>query len=213
MNQKQHIIFDLDGTLIDSKPEIISTYKKVFEHIIPTNEVKYDEINYGDTLASILDKVYNQNVEMIEKAKVIFSEIYDNSNYDETLLYPHVFEILHLFHSSEFILHIATNKRIVPTINILKSKSIFQLFTSIVTSDLIKNKPMSKTEMVEKICKDQLISRGFMIGDSSQDVKAGLANNLDTVAILYGYQKKEEILKSNPNFFINNFKELIEIIK
>ena len=213
MNQKQHIIFDLDGTLIDSKPEIISTYKKVFEHIIPTNEVKYDEINYGDTLASILDKVYNQNVEMIEKAKVIFSEIYDHSNYDETLLYPNVFEILHLFHSSDFILHIATNKRIVPTINILKSKSIFQLFTSIVTSDLIKNKPMSKTEMVEKICKDQLISRGFMIGDSSQDVKAGLANNLDTVAILYGYEKKEEILKSNPNFFINNFKELIEIIK
>jgi phosphoglycolate phosphatase-like HAD superfamily hydrolase len=76
MSTKQHIIFDLDGTLIDSKPEIISTYKKVFEEIVPPHEIEYEEINYGNTLTAILEKVYNQHSALIEKAKLLFSEIY-----------------------------------------------------------------------------------------------------------------------------------------
>jgi phosphoglycolate phosphatase len=212
MVPKQHIIFDLDGTLIDSKPEIISTYKKVFEQIIPPTEIEYEEINYGNTLSAILHKVYNQNSELVEKARILFSEIYDHSNYEHTLLYPDVFEVLNQFHSNEFILHIATNKRLNPTINILKSKGIFPLFKSIVTNDLLKNKPMSKTEMVELICREELVSKGFMVGDSSQDIQAGIATHLDTIAVLYGYEKKEELLINNPKFVINQFKELNTII-
>jgi phosphoglycolate phosphatase len=212
MSTKQHIIFDLDGTLIDSKPEIISTYKKVFEEIVPPHLIEYEEINYGNTLTAILEKVYNQNSTLIEKAKLLFSEIYDHSNYEKTLLYSDVFEILHQFHSKEFILHIATNKRLQPTVNILKSKGIFHLFTCVVTNDLIKDKPMSKTDMVELICQQQLVSKGFMIGDSSQDIQAGNAANLETIAVLYGYEKKEELLRNNPKFVINQFKELNTII-
>lgn len=212
MSTKQHIIFDLDGTLIDSKPEIISTYKKVFEEIVPPHVIEYEEINYGNTLTAILEKVYNQHSALIEKAKLLFSEIYDHSNYENTLLYSDVFEILHQFHSKEFILHIATNKRLQPTVNILKSKGIFQLFTSVVTHDLIKDKPLSKSDMVKLICQEQSVSKGFMVGDSSQDIQAGLDANLETIAALYGYEKKEELLRNNPKFVINQFKELNTII-
>jgi phosphoglycolate phosphatase len=213
MNQERHIIFDLDGTLIDSKPEIISTYKKVFEKILPPLEIDYEDINFGATLSAILNKVYNQNTELVEKAKILFSEVYDYSNYDETILYSDVFELLHQFHANKFVLHIATNKRLNPTIRILKNKNLFHLFKSIVTNDLIKDKSLSKTQMVELICNEHIIFKGFMIGDSSQDIQAGIINNLDTVAVLYGYEKKEDLLKSNSKFFINSFKELNEIIK
>jgi len=212
MSTKQHIIFDLDGTLIDSKPEIISTYKKVFEEIVPPHVIEYEEINYGNTLTAILEKVYNQNDNLIEKAKLLFSEIYDHSNYENTLLYSDVFEVLHQFHSKEFILHIATNKRLQPTVNILKSKGIFHLFTSVVTHDLIKDKPLSKSDMVKLICQEQSVSKGFMVGDSSQDIQAGFDANLETIAALYGYEKKEELLRNNPKFVINQFKELNTII-
>jgi len=208
MNQKQHIIFDLDGTLIDSKPEIMSTYKKVFKEIAPPKEIEYEEINYGNTLTAILHKVYNQDIELVEKAKSLFSKMYDHSNYEHTLLYSDVFELLHQFHADDFVLHIATNKRLNPTKNILKAKGVFHLFTSIITNDLIANKPMSKTDMVELICQQQLVSKGFMIGDSSQDIQAGNAANLETIAVLYGYEKKEELLRNNPKFVINQFKEL-----
>jgi phosphoglycolate phosphatase-like HAD superfamily hydrolase len=79
MSTKQHIIFDLDGTLIDSKPEIISTYKKVFEEIVPPHVIEYEEINYGNTLTAILEKVYNQSL----KSKKIY--IY-NAGGDNILL-------------------------------------------------------------------------------------------------------------------------------
>jgi len=212
MNQKQHIIFDLDGTLIDSKPEIIGTYKKVFKEIAPPKEIEYEKINYGNTLTAILHKVYNQDIELVEKAKGLFSQMYDHSSYEHTLLYSDVFELLHQFHADDFVLHIATNKRLNPTKNILKAKGVFHLFTSIITNDLIANKPMSKTDMVELICQQHKVTKGFMVGDSSQDIQAGIDANLETVAVLYGYEKKEELLRNNPKFVINQFKELNTII-
>jgi phosphoglycolate phosphatase len=112
--ESTHIIFDLDGTLIDSRQEIINTYKKVIAEIEPENEVDFDSINYGATLPSILKAIYGANRDAILKATLKFSEIYDRSLFEETLLYPSVNDVIEkLFHKKN-ILHIATNKRLTP---------------------------------------------------------------------------------------------------
>ena len=126
-----HIIFDLDGTLIDSREEIIKTYSKVFLEIPPLKEVDYNSINYGDTLLSILGKIYENDTVLISKAKVKFAEFYDNSSFADTVLYPSVFDLLKKLHHNNFKLHIATNKRLIPTVNILKIKMMDVFFTSI----------------------------------------------------------------------------------
>jgi phosphoglycolate phosphatase-like HAD superfamily hydrolase len=66
--------------------------------------------------------------------------------------------------------------------------------------------------MVKLICQEQSVSKGFMVGDSLQDIQAGFDANLETIAALYGYEKKEELLRNNPKFVINQFKELNTII-
>jgi phosphoglycolate phosphatase len=210
--EQTHIIFDLDGTLIDSRQEIINTYSKVFTEIPPNHVVDYNTINYGDTLQSILNCMYDGEADVISKAKVKFAEFYDNSSFVDTTLYPYVFDLLKNLHQNNFILHIATNKRLTPTINILKIKKMDVFFTSIKTSDMNPNFVTSKQEMVSQICEEYRFNNGYMIGDSTQDIVAGNNCKLTTIAALYGYDKKDNLLKNNPKFVINNFTELNTIL-
>lgn len=207
-----HIIFDLDGTLVDSRQEIIETYKKVFSEIPPGKDVDFETLNYGATLQSVLESTYGFGSLLIPKAKVAFSSLYDNSAFDNTLLYASVFETIEKLSQLGFIMHIATNKRLAPTINLLKSKKLHPFFSSIKASDMKIGELVSKEFMVREICTDFNIHHGIMIGDSIQDIEAGYSTNLITIAALYGYEKKEHLIAKNPKFVLNTFTELYNIL-
>ncbi len=208
-----HIIFDLDGTLIDSKPEMVDTYRQVFHKIPTPSLIDFDSINFGATLPAILEKVYENNSLLMAEARKEFIEIYDQSSYQNTPLYPSVIDVLSFLYKHDFKLHIATNKRLKPTLNILLKKEISSYFTCVKGSDMGDGKLLSKEEMVKQICAENNISSGYMIGDSTQDIEAGKASNLTTIAVTYGYEKKEHLVKKKPTFVIDNLLELYNILK
>lgn len=212
MNNK-HIIFDLDGTLIDSKEEIISTYKKVFLELAPPAPVDFNLLNFGSTLISILNQVYCGDKELINEARLRFADIYDNSSYEDTLLYPKTHELLSQLKDSGVICHIATNKRFTPTLNILERKQILNFFSSIKSSDMVKGIVTTKKEMVSKICEEYNIQVGLMIGDSIQDIEAGTYSKLKTVAVGYGYETTENLLKANADYLIQDLSDLYNILQ
>jgi len=207
-----HIIFDLDGTLVDSRFEMISTYKKVFAQLPPVNNINAETLDFGAALPVILESVYGKNEILIEKGKSLFIGYYDNSTYEQTSLYPKVIETLEYLNKKGFVLHIATNKRMTPTVKILKAKQIFSFFKSIETSDSRKEKLTSKAAMVSEICKKFNIKKGFMVGDSIPDIEAGENCGLATIAALYGYEKKENLLEKTPKFAIHQFKEISTLL-
>lgn len=207
-----HLIFDLDGTLIDSRREMIDTYKQVFAQLPPVNDVDPETLDFGAALPVILESVYGKDELLKQKARTLFVEIYDHSAYESTSLYPGVAEALQQMHNDNFTLHIATNKRMTPVVNILKAKKVYDLFTSIKTSDMGGEQLLSKKAMVSATCGEFGIRKGCMVGDSIHDLEAGHDSGLATVAVLYGYEKKEELLKKNPTFVINHFKEILTYI-
>src|SRR5690606_2600401 len=107
---------------------------------------------------------------------------------EKTLLYPHVFETLKQLHKTKYTLHIATNKRLVPTLNILNRKRLSGFFSSVKASDQLEGKVISKEDMVREICIENNLKSGFMVGDSQKDIEAGKACELTTVAVTYGYE-------------------------
>lgn len=211
MSGKTHIIFDLDGTLIDSRPEIQATYRRVFAQIPPVRPVDLDTINYGLTLAAILDQMYGPDADKIAAARAAFVEIYDKSDYHDTELYLGVAELLPLLKERGYVLHIATNKRLVSTKRILQIKKLDHLFTGVITSDSGKGGVVSKADMVAQLCATYAIQNGYMVGDADTDIEAGRLSGLDTVAALYGYEKKEILSEKNPKFVIHQFTELSTI--
>ena len=186
----QHIIFDLDGTLIDSKLEILDTYREVFRQVPTIKTINLDSIDLVATLQANLESFYGANLDAISKARKVFSEVYDQSNYNKTHLYNGVFDTLKYLHEFKNIIHIATNKRLAPTLRILEYKNLTHFIKSIKASDMLSTQLLSKEEMVKLICGEYSIEKGIMVGDSGKDVEAGNSCQLTTVAVTYGYEKK-----------------------
>lgn len=209
----RHIIFDLDGTLIDSKQEIVKTYKLVFSKIVPGKSVNYEKINYGATINEVLNNIYLKDEEKRNKAKKLFSSIYDNSDFAETKIFEDVMNVLGFLKKQKNRLYIATNKRLVPTIQILKKKELFHLFSDIMANEMIPDVTLSKEQMIAALKSKYSFSEGFMVGDSAVDISAGNNQKLLTIAVSYGYEDRELVSIQNPLYVIDSFKEIISIVK
>ena len=210
--QTNHIIFDLDGTIIDSKEEILKTYKIVFNTIIPSVPPDVEGLNYGLTLNGVLSGVYGSEADKIEAAKQLFASIYDNSDYAETHLYESVVETLRLLKQEGNELYIATNKRLSPTLKILDAKNIRHLFSFVAANEMQPGITLTKQQMVGQLKKQGGFTSGFMVGDSASDIQAGINEDLKTIAVTYGYEHKDVLTALNPTYSIDHFQQITQLI-
>ena len=212
MEETKHIIFDLDGTIIDSKAEIISTYQKVIEQIPTEFKVDLTAIDFGANLNQVLAYIYQTDVSKIPAAKDLFANLYDNSNFEKTVVYEKVHETLTKLLDNGKSLYVATNKRHIPSQKILEIKQLKPYFKDIIGNEMSPNVSMTKSKMIEYLMNKHNFKNGFMIGDTVGDIDAGKANGLTTIAVSYGYQRIEELEKVSPNYISNSFENLLKFV-
>jgi phosphoglycolate phosphatase len=207
------IIFDLDGTLIDSKKEIQKTYLSVFEEIRPNAFPDVSALNYSLTLQNLLKSVYCGKDEEVKigYAHRLFAEIYDTSGYEETSLYDGVIETLSILAERGYKMYVATNKRLLPTMRILRAKKMSDFFPIVMANEMQPGITLSKREMIHGIKAKTGMHGGHMVGDAVSDIEAGRLEQLITVAAKYGYESEDRLLKINPDHSIDTFRELLYI--
>ena len=210
--QKKHIIFDLDGTLIDSRNEILKTYEAVFSTIIPSVKPDVESLNYGLTLNDVLLGVYGAEKNKLAGAKELFISIYDNSDYSETTLYDGVSENLANLKDKGFGLYIATNKRLSPTILILKAKEINDFFSGLMANEMAPGQTLTKRQMIAALKHEGSFTDGYMVGDSSSDIIAGKEEQLATIAINYGYERADVLAALKPTYCADSFQNLYTFV-
>lgn len=209
---ERHVIFDLDGTVIDSREEIIRTYHLVFQKIIPAKSPDTETINPGATLNQVLEAVYEGDHEKARKAKSLFASMYDQSDYLDTTLYADVVETLAELRKKGYQLYVATNKRYAPTIRILQKKKIADYFAGTMASEMEPGTMIEKHQMVASLKAKFLFSAGYMVGDMTSDIEAGNKEKLTTIAVTYGYGNKDALRVANPTFLIDSFKGILNIL-
>ncbi len=190
MPRYPHILFDLDGTLIDSAPAILASYREVFEQtgIAPVRRI--DESIVGPPLTETLQLLSgSSDPALIGRLTEAFKASYDSEGYKATAAFAGVGELLAGLAGAGLQLSIATNKRIAPTRLILEHLGWLDHFRHIYALDLFTPRLPDKAAMIARLLADQGIARdqAIYIGDRSEDGESADANQLPFIAATWGY--------------------------
>lgn len=185
-----HILFDLDGTLIDSAPAILASFREAFAStgVAPVRSI--DESVIGPPLTETLQLLSGSNdPALIGRISDAFKASYDSEGYKATAAYTGVGELLAQLAAAGRQLSIATNKRIHPTRLILAHLGWLDYFSHVYALDLFTPRLPDKAAMIARLLADQNIARdqAIYLGDRSEDGESADANGLPFIAVTWGY--------------------------
>jgi phosphoglycolate phosphatase len=212
------IIFDLDGTLLDSRQDIANcvnwTLKDLGLQEIPHEDI-YGYVGHGvrQLIEGAVTEAHGEGV--FEKALDLFDKHYMKHLLDHTQLMPGMRNLLNDVGANgrSPLRAILTNKPEKYTDIIVEGLEIKDNFFVIAGREFtIKRKP--DPEPVLEILKMAKVSpeRTIIIGDTEVDIQAGKAAGIKTCGVLFGFGKKEMIESAEPDFIVGTVAELKPIL-
>jgi len=207
----RHVIFDLDGTLVDSKRDIAGAQIWVLRQL-GINSYTLEDIYplIGKPLAETFAKLLPSTLhDRIPEAADLYRAYYPPRALETTTLFPHVRETLESLRAKGIGLATATTKLTPGTRRVLTHFGIDGYFDQIQGSDNIPFKP--DPFIINKILEEQSWKRSqtLMVGDTDNDVHAGKRAHVTTCGVTYGSLSKKEIEALKPDFVIDSLPELL----
>ncbi|MGH7830070.1 MAG: HAD family hydrolase, partial [Candidatus Binatia bacterium] len=202
------IAFDLDGTLIDSKRDIVDSVNAALASeglpILPPGEIE-DLVGRG-ARNLIQRAIGDPSDEILNRVFVKFWNEYLQHCLDHTALYPGVAEFLEA--AAHLPMAVVTNKPEMFTRKILKGLGLESRFRWVIGGDTLplqKPDPRIFDPIVDSLPPPV---RGLMVGDSAIDIECGKAAGLWTCGVCGGFRPREELAAAGPDFLIGDFSGL-----
>jgi phosphoglycolate phosphatase len=212
----QAIIFDLDGTLVDSAEDLRAALNKLLAELslrpIAATEIK-DMI--GDGVLKLVERglvAAGGNPQQKDALLPRFLEIYQANPATLTRCYPGVSETLEILRREDFRLAVVTNKPVSATKKILETLSLAEFFPVVVGGDSVQQRKPHPAPLFEAARQlDVEVSRSLMVGDNIHDVEAAHAAGMRCVAVTYGYHHRPPS-EFNADHLIDRFSELPSLV-
>jgi phosphoglycolate phosphatase len=187
-----NVIFDLDGTIIDSSDSILSSLKHAFE---ATGTKPLIELNSGligpplNELITISTGL-STNTLKFTLVKLSFEQHYDSVGYLKTKLFPGVKGQVEDLFSKGINIWLATNKRKEPTFKILKYFGLLHYVKKVYTLDSFIPALSSKLELLQMLIANEnlLVEQCVFIGDRQSDQIAASRMNMNYIMVPWGYE-------------------------
>lgn len=210
----KNIIFDLDGTLTDSKQGIInSVYAACRKLKVAIPESGSYHLSIGIPLQEYFRKTIGIPEEKIVEAVTYFREYYVKKGVYENRLYPGINRLLEDL-SQVAGLFIATSKLEKSALVVLDHFNIGRFFNGMAGADA-SGTHAGKTELVKRIMTLHHIEKGnatVMIGDKKMDIDAAHDCGIDSIGIIYGYGSTGEIETAGPTHIAGSVEELGKLL-
>ena len=217
---KQLLIFDFDGTLIDSVPDLADATNAMLTTLgKDTYPIETIRNWIGNGSRMLVERALVGDVTVPEgaltqaeadHAEQIFFEAYTKIGGSKTVAYPDVDSGLKQLHAAGYTLALVTNKPIRFVPKILQTFGWQDLFSEVMGGDSLPVKKPDPAPLLH-VC-DALnvsVAQSVMIGDSRNDMLAGQNANMDTLGLSYGYNYGQDIRELNPTEAFDNFADLV----
>lgn len=213
MKEIELIIFDLDGTLIDSKIDLANSVNHALDELnVPEKDTSLIAKYIGGGITNLMKlSLGRDNESELKRAVEIFKTHYGKHLTDNTVLYPHIEEALDYFSKKHKV--VITNKTSDYTKAILKKLGVIDRFDIILgAEDVEKRKPSPYP--IKKVINILNVSnkKTIIVGDMATDIAAGRNADICTCGVTYGLGAREDLLNAGPDFLINDIRELERII-
>ena len=221
-SNKKVIIFDLDGTLIDSSPDLALAINHMLT-TIKRSTFTLDEIHHwvGNGAQTLVKRALSGSTEIssslnekeFENSLDIFLKFYAKNLAVETLTYPLVISTLAQLKEHGYKLAIVTNKPFDFVEPILKELKLKEYFEFHLGGDSLKEKkpnPAPLLYVCEKL--NVMPSDCVMVGDSKNDILAAQACDMQSIGLTYGYNYGEHISIHNPDIYFSDFSEIGKLL-
>ena len=211
------MIFDLDGTLVHSVPDMHNAINKTLTQYNLENisEQKLQTF-VGEGMLSLSKKVVDYcggNQELYETVFNSYRQNYSEEPYKYSTLMPGVMNALNYFHNQKIPMGICTNKRQLVTEKLIKQMNLDKFFDVVIGArDNIPLKP--KPDMIQITINQFNSIKGsfFMVGDTSNDIDAAKAANIKSIAVNGGYTHVD-INSLGADYTLETMEEIIDLFK
>jgi len=211
MKENFVIIFDLDGTLLNTDELIFKSFEYVFRQYFPNYQLSKEELLsfLGPTLKASFSKYTTED--KVDELIDCYRKYNHKHHEDFVTIYPHVTEVLKELKKQGYKLAVVTTKYKDAAYIGLDLFDLSQYFDVVIGMDnVMKVKPdpegiyqaMSMTNCV----------KGVMIGDNITDIQSGKNAGIYTIGVKWSPKGYQAMLEIEPDLMIDDMKEILEFI-
>lgn len=224
MNTYNTILFDLDGTLIDSLPDL-ATSVNAMRRQLAMAELPIAQIRsyIGDGVGKLIHRALTEEREtsadkaLFERAYRLFADYYSNHLSVGTTLYPGVAETLVALYEQGVKMAVVTNKNEAPARKVIEHFGLTDYFGVILGGDsLPTRKPDPEPLFHAMSVLGGTPETTLMVGDSANDTRSGKAAGCATVLLDYGYADAKAVCadpESAPDVCLSDFSGLLAVVQ
>lgn len=213
MRKIDTVLFDLDGTLINSNELIIKTFEETFKKFMPNRT--FTRIEFIDMIGPPLKetfKIATDNPSVIQEMIDYYRKVYIALEFDYIDIYPNTLAMLKTLKDMNFNLGLVTTKFKESAMTSVVHYGLDQYLTSYCfLDDITEHKPHPEPVFYALNQFDDY-QRVVMVGDNTSDILAGRNSGALTCGLEWSI-KRDLIKDLNPDFWIHDFLELVDVIK
>lgn len=215
MKTTELMIFDLDGTLVDSKDDLTAAVNFIRRKYTLSDISSAKVASYlGNGIRRLIDSVLPNELSKEDKqnAFLIFNEYYSEHLLDTTYVYSGIFDMLNALPGIKKA--VLSNKTEVYTKKIIEKLGLAEYFIKICGGDTFPEKkpsclPINSIIKELKVKKDHTV----MVGDGINDILCGKSAGISTIAVLYGYSARAKIEANSPSFIASQPSDILNFLQ
>lgn len=213
--KKKYVLFDLDGTLTDSREGIVNSIEYMLKHYQITVKNR-DELQpwLGPPLKESLMRYCGFAEGKALEGVSVYREYFDRQGIFENQVYPGIEDMLKELKGQGYCLLVATSKPETAAVRVLEHFGLAGYFDYIggATLDDSRVKKGDVIRYVLASCGASEKVQAIMVGDRKQDVQGAKENGLEVIGVLYGYGSREELEKAGADYLAESPKGLGKLL-